>query len=799
MEEYIELIKKTDSILSKAETIEDNVQKQDFLKDNLSVFEEFKNSLHLILRKYQFKEIDDEEQNKIVDIVKNNIVRLLKSKDIFEIGTQYEYFETNLIEAISWNENKYVFNLQYENDIGKIESALKYLQDREDYVQALKENDLFEGQEMTEATAKKYVSNEFEQNMYGHILIHIKNNFLNLSKEQVVEIIKLIDESSFFHELISKDSKKMNFYEKNLMYQYSETVLKMKSIFTPDILKDDAVIKQMWDGKIEDSKTLKNILANISVKSFMDISEYDDKESEKGFIMELSEHFKNVKLSDKSIALIMKNTFDSQSISYEVAKFLTQIDIPNDYNDFLDSKYAHEYEWLIDFNTFDSLKKSEKIIEEAQRPFLPAEYYIKKIDKLYEYPDINSHFIGNLITLIHSDYYSQEEKDKLINALKDKGLYNNNISDVQITFEKNETIENMLLKVKQAYYSGQIMPLDIAQKLLNEDLEYSTSIDKEVLQSCVQSVICNTLKNNNIDIQNKVFFGEGHGTLGYNDPNNISIWIDDSLLEKYLNSNVLSDKAELFKTMFHEMQHAIQYDNIKKGKIDYLTYNFIKEEVIEEYDKEFYNANYKSIFMESDARKEEILGALEFLNGLNPKFVKTISENMENEYISESQQHTIYADSEKKFSIGKNTFIDVSEYVGLLIQNNPRILENNPILNIEYKPDGTKKEIQTLLQEFQNQKDENNASYKNLYSIYYGLITKQMEKIPIEDAQLKQKIDEFLQEEQELVTIEDMQNCYHSVDKSNMQQLYERLYDITRNRKDKSISQEVDVDDKYAR
>lgn len=799
MEEYIELIKKTDSILSKAETIEDNVQKQDFLKDNLSVFEEFKNSLHLILRKYQFKEIDNEEQNGIADVVKNNIVRLLKSKDIFEVGTQYEYFETNLIEAISWNENKYVFNLQYENDIGKINSALKYLQDREKYVQVLKDNNLFEGQEMTEATAKKYVSNEFEQNMYGHILIHIKNNFLNLSKEQVVEIIKLIDESSFFNELISKDSKKMNFYEKNLMYQYSETVLKMKSIFTPDILKDDAVIKQMWDGKIEDSKTLKNILANISVKSFMDISEYDDKESEKGFIMELSEHFKNVKLSDKSIALIMKNTFDSQSISYEVAKFLTQIDIPNNYNGFLDSEYAQKFKWLTDFNTFDSLKKNEKIIEEAQRPFLPAEYYIKKIDKLYEYPDINSHFIGNLITLIHSDYYSPEEKDKLINALKDKGLYNNNISDVQITFEKNETLENMLLKVKQAYYIGQIIPLDIAQKLLNGDLEHSTSIDKEVLQGCVQSVICNTLKNNNIDIQNKVFFGEGHGTLGYNDPNNISIWIDDSLLEKYLNSNVLSDKAELFKTMFHEMQHAIQYDNIKNRKLDYLTYNFIKEDVIEEYDKEFYNANYRNIFMESDARKEEILGALEFLNGLNPKFVKTISEKMENEYISESQQHTIYADSEKKFSIGKNTFIDVSEYVGLLIQNNPRILENNPILNIEYKPDGTKKEIQTLLQEFQNQKDENNASYKNLYSIYYGLITKQMEKIPIEDAQLKQKIDEFLQEEQELVTIEDMQNCYHSVDKSNMQQLYERLYDITRNRKDKSISQEVDIDDKYAR
>ena len=377
MEEYIELIRKTSNILDTAEAIEDKTQKQAFLKENLSVFNEFKNSLHLILRKYHFKDRNDNNQNEIVDLVKDNIVGLIKLKDIFEIGTEYEYFESDLIKALSWNENKYAFNLQYETDIGKIESALEYLQDREEYVQAIKDNDLFEGQTITETTAKKYVSNEFEQNLYGHLLMQIKNNFLNIPKEQIVEIIELIDQSSFFKDLILKDSKDMNFYEKNLMYQYSETILKMKSIFTPDILKDDIVIQQMWNGKIEDNKTLKNILANISVKSFMDISEYDDIKTEKGFIMELSEHFKGVNLSDKNFALIMKNIFDSQSISYEVAKFLAQIDIPNDYNEFLDSEYAQKFEWLTDFNTFDSLKKSEKIIEEAQRPFLPTEYYIK--------------------------------------------------------------------------------------------------------------------------------------------------------------------------------------------------------------------------------------------------------------------------------------------------------------------------------------------------------------------------------------------------------------------------------------
>ena len=717
MEEYIELINKTNNILTTAEAMTDSTQRQNFLQENLSVFDDFKNSLHLILREYQFKEKDNYQQNEIANIVKNNIVKLLKLKNIFKKDTQYEYFESNLIEEISRNENNYAFRLQYENDMSKIEGTLQYLQERNDYIDAIKDSDLSEEEGITKVTAKKYMSNEFEKNIYGHILIQIRNNFLKAPKEQVVNIIKLIDNSSFLKETLSKDNKNMDFFEKNLIYQYSETVLKMKSIFTPDKLKDDIVIKQMWNGEIEDSKTLKNILSNISAKSFADISGYDDKKSDKGFILELSEHLKNVNLSNTNSALIMKNIFETQSISKEIAKFLAQIDIPKDYSEFLESKQSEEFEWLTDFNTFDSLKKSEKLILDAQNPFLPSEYYLKKLDRLQESDDISSHFVENLITLIHSDYYAPEEKESLINCLKENGLYNKDINNEKIIFEETDTPEIIALKVKQAYSNGQIIPIDIAQKIFNENLAGKNPIDKITLQGCVQSVICNVLKSNNIDIHNKVFFGDGNGTLGQNDPNNLSIWINDSLLEKYINNDDLIDKAELFKTMFHEMQHSIQYNNIKNGKTDYLTYNFIKEEIIEEYDTDFYNKNYERIFMESDARKEEILGALEFLNGLNSDFVKAIKDDMVSKYIAESEEYNIHSDSKKKFSIGKDNFIDISEYVGLLIQDNPKILEDNPVLNIEYNVDGTKKDIHTLLQEFEKQKEQNDTNYKDIYSI----------------------------------------------------------------------------------
>ena len=81
MEEYIELIKRTSNILDTAETIEDKTQRQDFLKENLFIFKEFKNSLHLVLREYQFKDGNDSNQNEIVDLVKGNIVRLIRFKD----------------------------------------------------------------------------------------------------------------------------------------------------------------------------------------------------------------------------------------------------------------------------------------------------------------------------------------------------------------------------------------------------------------------------------------------------------------------------------------------------------------------------------------------------------------------------------------------------------------------------------------------------------------------------------------------------------------------------------------------
>lgn len=773
MKQIIELINRINNILSTADSIKDNAQQEQFLKDNLLEFNEFYKNIYLILEKYQFRDKDDKEQNEIAKIVKNNILRLLKFKDNLNVYTEgrfygktdYENFLIDLLQSFINNEKKCVESFQNEKDIKEenFESALEYFEDKKDYIRVMQENHLYEDGLFNDS--KKYFSNDTEKMTYISFMSLLQKNILTLPKEKTIEILSIIENSAIFKELDLADFKKLDCERRNLIsnviYQYCMVIIKIKSILMPETLKDDIVVRQLLDGKIKESDLIKDILLNIPVEAFANIIGYEEKKSEKGLLIEVSEYFENKGLSNLNIAVIIESLLEKWASKYEVAKLFAQIDVPIDFMQFKKSKYSKYLEWLNDFYIFDKLKECERDIEEGNIPFLPVDYYIKKIDKFSEQQKVGKHFVDNAITLLHSDFYTDEEKKKLEEALKRNGLYN----------EHN-------------------IPIDIAKDKLNDDLSGKNKIDKETLQRCIYSVICNSLKDKGIDIHNKVFFGKDNSDKGSYYPDEKAIWISDSMLEKYINSSELSDKAELFISIFHEMRHAIQFDNMKKGKVDYLTYNFIKELVIQKFDKKFYKDNYKALFIETDARKEQILGALEFLNGLNPEFVKIISQTMEERFIKESKNYSIYKDSKKKTFLGK---IDVSDYVGLLIKYNPKILEEFSVLNIEYNLDGTKKDIQTLLQEFEGRKSDSN--YRDLYSIYYGLISKQTEGSVIQDENLKQQIENFMQEADDLVTIEDMQNLYHSVNKTDMQQMYSRLYSIIHPPQNIDIGEEVRIND----
>lgn len=712
---------------------------------------------------------------------------LLKQKSLFENQPQFEYFIAELLDELNYNENKFAFNLQHSTNMSNVQTAIEYLQTRAIYLSILEENGYFQDNSLNGRAALNYQSSQYEENMLGHSLMQIRNNFLSMKKEDIIRILQCIDNSDFFDKLMQKPDKQMNFYDKNLIFQYTDTILKLKSIFTPQTIKQDKFVQAMWNGNIKNPKITQSILKNISIDTLNDLLNSPSQNSQTPFIFNLANHFKQLGYSDKNIALVIAEILNKDFPLYEVAKVLAKIDVPNDFVEFMNSEHSKKYSWLLESSVFQTLKKYEKNILDAKDPFLPAEYYIKKLDVINSSSETDRHFIQNLITLLHSNYYTDDEKTALTESLKKNNLYSPYITDKEVTFDKNDSNLATYKKILQAYFSGQVIPLDISTSIINQLMTKpeckNDKLNKIILEACVQSVITNELAKKGINLGNNIFFGNGHlHTLGYYQTYPNCIWIDGNLIDNFINSTELSDKAKLFRTMFHEMHHAVQSHNIDNGNIDYLAYNFIKESIIEHYDKNFYSTNYISIYMESDARKEEILGSLEFLKGLNPEFVKAIRDEAKQDYINETYYHTIYKDSEKKIEIGKNgTQINISDYVGLLIQNNPQILTENPILSMEYNPNGSQKSIETLLEDFKHQKAQSPSNYSNIYSIYYGLISVAAKQSDTSNPHLQEQISSFLQEQPELISLADMQVLYQKVPVSHTRAVYSRLLSLTRN------------------
>ena len=227
MKEYEEIIISINNILSIANSIEDPELQQEFLLKNADILQDFKNSIISILSLYQFKENGNISQNDVSDKLKNTITMLLKQKSFFENQPEFEYYISGLLDGLNYNENKFAFKLQYETNMNNVKTAISHLQTRSYYLRILEENGYFQDETLNGSSALSYRSSKYEENMLVHALIQIKNNFLSVKKEDIIEIIQCIDNSDFFDELIQKPDKQMDFYDKNLIFQYTDTILKL--------------------------------------------------------------------------------------------------------------------------------------------------------------------------------------------------------------------------------------------------------------------------------------------------------------------------------------------------------------------------------------------------------------------------------------------------------------------------------------------------------------------------------------------------------------------------------------------
>ena len=764
------LLKQTYDLIEIIENAENEQKKEELFDQNFEQFIEFYFDIDSQISQYQYKNLKDERQCEKSDKFFSIVKWIIQNDKLFLKNENFGHIPNEIIRKYGNKEKNHAFSIMNNGNIDRINSERDHFSKRDEIEELLKnKKDLSNAQ-------KEYLNGHliYYQYYFGHALPYLDTHFTEVPEEEILKIIKEIEESHMLDDIITSENKKLEFEDgSNLAFQYITFVLKVKSIFKPQEVCNDNIIQSFWNGKIKNLQIINYLFSQNNNKDLKErkgikagqVIDYDEVfkyllEQEgwngKDFYIELLNHFNRVGISQENIDEILKSIIPIIGV-YDAAEFLNNID---QWPQIKNNSYLMEL-----------LKNEEKRIVEGGSIDIPFSYVLKNITNMSE------EMKQNIITLVHSNYYTEEEKRILIDELKKHGIIHDINEEEQIKFEENDAVEETVSNAKLAFENRQVMPIDVAKKILNLHSKKEISLDEELLKSCVVSIISNILNEKGINIESNVFFGKDKNTNGINHAraNFRGIWLNNNLIKKYIENGDM----KLFITMFHEMRHSVQNQNIENGNIDYLTYNFIKENILRKRDPDFYNSNYKKMFIEADARQYGIIDALNFLKEIDILMYEDFKKYYE-ELTNELNNSNINQDSNKENPFRTKEKINISDYLGRMIKNNPAILnEYNGILKIEYNLDGTTKDIATMLKEYRNLGEMNEQERKNYYSIYYGIISRKITK----DLELPEDVEadltEFIKEKKELISVEDMRYYFKKAEPLVTKNILNRLLNFS--------------------
>ena len=619
----------------------------------------------------------------------------------------------------------------------------------------------------------------FDENSILNSIIFLKDNFINLSKEDFDYICDKIENSDILPKLFEKEFAQLTDDEKKTITEYCETVLRLKTMFYPKSLENNSVVESLMEGKITDPNILKLTVENLPLKTINSYISYDSKKGEVYFFY-LANFLKSKNFSDKNIAEFAKIVLDKVS-NYDISELLEKIDFPKSKKEFIESEHFNGNEWIEFLFDENELGVAKEKIDTLYKPVISLDYYTKSIESHDADENFKLKIIDSLTELLKSKIPSSEEKETIKTALRNNSISKKYITDEEIVFSKDDAFSDLIRKVKLAYYNGKNIPDDVSKKIFtnilylrmnNYEERFLSHEDSNILlKSATRSYISSKMKD--LGIERQVFFGNaGIEKCGYDSPGSNITWISENAIDTFGVSS-----WELPNTMFHEMNHAVQDYNISKGQIDYLTYCILKENLVFNNDTRFYAENYSSLLVENDSNVEGILGRGKFLKEIYDRNVIDKQSILKFEELRKEQQE-LKSYNTKKIVLGDKEFdIDISKYISKLIQFNPDILRENPVLNIEYENNGERKDIGKMLEDFFSyHEDRYGISYDNLYLIYSGLINERIKEGVEIDGDLKAKIDKF--NSMNLVSINVLKQYYDEVNPLDIEKAISR-FEIT--------------------
>lgn len=310
--------------------------------------------------------------------------------------------------------------------------------------------------------------------------------------------------------------------------------------------------------------------------------------------------------------------------------------------------------------------------------FLKIKELLEQEKSKYEMPDMSKYVT-----------YLPEKYSEMPNSMDEK-TFEEFIDDL-------ERIKLLTGSIPEEYCDYVIKQKLTKDSILNQDLNKYLPMLKRVFEDKVKHL----LLKDGIDGYTIEFFEKDGNTLGYHNKTTRTIgFLEDNLLE------LDESNSHIINTAYHEVRHAIQakhYSSTDFTKLDGLRYNMIKEEIIRDDERYFYDRNYTRMYCEIDARLAGTRGQAEYLKflGISEEQIienvgsttKTLKDIVE-EKKKEEQVNTDYA-SNKVDRDGK--IVSISQKASELIKKNPDWLKKYPVLALEFDENGERRKTPEIL------------------------------------------------------------------------------------------------------
>lgn len=738
----------------------------ELLIENYSDISKYKNILNNYLKYILLNQIK-------TDSIFNEELQTIVEYFLFDYPFNKAYIFSDILDSVQNREKKMLQDLE-SIDVSDLGNYGTYLLWRVSLDNRLQDVNTKQLSKIDTDSYIKFNNSNFFIKFYYILIGRIDKKDIEITYEDLLKTHHLISANDWYEELIKKDS--LNPLENDFLEAYIKVILSRVALFNPKELLEDQLIIYCLGGRLKNTKYIKDILHMISPEIFMGLI----KNRKNDVLYDLVYHYQyELKLPDnllKEYILAFIEAFDSTCLYSNF--YINHLHLLSE------KDKVKRFSWLDDERIAVIFKELDKNIKNGNSVNLDVSYVCSFINNYYsednKVPFEKTNFGANLVEALQNNtYYNEKDRRTILKTLKQHG-YLDLFSSPKPDYNEITNFANLKKMVETSFYRKEVIPYDLAVELLKMQINENNRLNTTVLKSIIISIIVNGLKYMGIDIEHQVFFTNNayspnrkrfYGAHELDDEEH-TIYIDEISLTRFVklfSSSYDPCKAcDVFRVIFHEMTHAIQFHDFVYNMDNYALYEQFKDHIISAKSSKYYEENYRKLGIELDARIKSYRMTIKFLADINEQ----IAYELQNKFLADEKKEALLLEEKiRRSPFNANQTIDVDEIFDLFIKGNTQILESFPVFRLEYHMDGQKKTVSEmfefarvfgymdLLYDYMNKKTP------TIDSSLYTFLSEKQNDLEIEDFRIKYYCEivlpyiNSLEEETEIsISIKNLQN-----------------------------------------